>query len=243
VNISIVVPMFNEELRIRDVLEGLLNEFDEVLNEIIVIDDCSTDKSAEILQSFVSENSRYKVHRNDRNLGHGPSVIKGLNLALQEGVSHILTYDGDGFINQSELHKAIDASHMRGGGDLVVEIVRTGRSDPIYRRLVTFSLRVLVLLVTRKSASDPNSPSRLIPLSVLREYLSTTADLNPVPNLWFTIFIRLKDLPTSQIKVAVEVEPMLSTRNSWNSKRRIIPSRRFVLFCFRAIRFWNWKRS
>jgi len=241
VKVSIVVPVFNEELRIKDVLRGLSKEFDEVLEEIIVIDDCSTDKTAEILQSFVGENSRCKVHRNSRNLGHGPSVIQGLNLGLQGGASHILTYDGDGFLNQSELHKAIDTPHL--GVDLVVEIVRTGRSDPIYRRLVTFSLRVLVLLVTRKSASDPNSPSRLIPLSILREYLSVTADLNPVPNLWFTIFVRLKDLPTSQIKVGVEVEPNLRARNSWNSKRRILPSRRFVLFCFRAIRFWNWKRS
>lgn len=239
--ISIVVPVFNEELRIKGVLESLSGEFEGILKQIIVINDCSTDNTDEILRVLLRDVPLLKVHRNLRNAGHGPSVVKGLNLALGGGATHVLTYDGDGFLDQSVMRKGIDAL-LVNEKDFIVEMVRVGRSDPYYRKVVTASLRVLVFVLTTKRAKDPNTPSRLIPMNKLHEFLEVTQELNPVPNLWFSIFARKKRFQIMQVEVEVTNEPELEMRNSWNTKRKLIPSRRFVLFCFRAIRFWTWKK-
>lgn len=237
--VSIVVPVYNEEFRIKLVLESLILAFEDVLKEIVVIDDSSTDETSKILQRFALGNKLCSVHRNSSNLGHGPSVIKGLKLALDNEAEYVLTYDGDGFIDPFGLRNGI--ANALNNERRVVEFVRMGRSDPVYRRLVTSSLRFAVFVTTRRRASDPNTPSRLIPSPILREFLTATAELNLVPNLWFSIFSRLKKLEISEVKVKVEIEPQLNVRNSWNSKLRIIPSHRFILFCIKALQFWKWK--
>ena len=236
-----MVPVFNEEIRSKLVLESLLIAFKGVLIEIIVIDDCSTDKTSEILKSFVLDNTLCKVHRNTTNVGHGPSVIRGMSLALESSASHVLTYDGDGFLDPHEISRGIQRSLKND--HLILEMVRVGRTDPLYRRMVTSCLRRIVLLLTQMKSSDPNTPSRLIPKSILREFLNGTANLNPVPNLWFSIFARLKEFQIMEIGVSVAMEPALNVRNSWNSKLRAIPSLGFVLFCLKAVRFWKWKKA
>ena len=45
-----------------------------------------------------------------------------------------------------------------------------------------------------------------------------------------------------ELKVRVEIEPSIDIRNSWDSKLRFIPSRRFIKFCLTAGKFWTWKR-
>ena len=57
--LSIIIPCFNEENTIRIIVEKVLkfNLFDK---EIIIVDDCSTDKSREIIQELSKENSIIK---------------------------------------------------------------------------------------------------------------------------------------------------------------------------------------
>jgi glycosyltransferase involved in cell wall biosynthesis len=84
-NISVIVPVFNEENYILPLLEQL----DTVLwptfvksVEIIVVNDCSSDLSAEKIADFNPLNLVVKVIHNQQNRGKGYSVKKGIEQAL-----------------------------------------------------------------------------------------------------------------------------------------------------------------
>src|SRR3989344_3107236 len=56
--VSIVMPCYNEEKHIGEALDSLLNlDYPKHMLEIIVVDDHSTDKSAEIVRSYVKKDS------------------------------------------------------------------------------------------------------------------------------------------------------------------------------------------
>ena len=65
--ISIIIPAYNEEDKIKDTLENIkdINE----INEVLVIDDGSSDKTTEIAKSVESE--KIKVFTLDKNRGKG----------------------------------------------------------------------------------------------------------------------------------------------------------------------------
>ena len=68
--ISVIVPVYNEEKTIKKVLHELANI--KEVNEIIVIDDNSIDKTIEIIKSFKS--SKIIFIQNDSNLGKGATI-------------------------------------------------------------------------------------------------------------------------------------------------------------------------
>ncbi|MEC8738682.1 MAG: glycosyltransferase family 2 protein [Bacteroidota bacterium] len=80
--LSIVVPAYNEEATIQNILEKLneLTLIDEVKKEIIVVNDCSKDKTEEVIQSFISSNEKaniiYKKH--EVNQGKGAALHTGI---------------------------------------------------------------------------------------------------------------------------------------------------------------------
>ena len=69
--ISFFALTYNQEKYIEDSLKGLFSQTYSPL-EIIISDDCSTDKTFEIIQKFVSEYkgpNKVIINRNEKNLG------------------------------------------------------------------------------------------------------------------------------------------------------------------------------
>ncbi|PSO83704.1 MAG: hypothetical protein BRC41_11810, partial [Cyanobacteria bacterium QH_9_48_43] len=78
--ISVVMPVYNGANYIREAVESILNQtFTDF--EFIVIDDCSTDRSWEILTKYANQDQRVKLFKNEENLGVTKSLNKGLKLA------------------------------------------------------------------------------------------------------------------------------------------------------------------
>jgi glycosyltransferase involved in cell wall biosynthesis len=65
--LSVVIPCFNEEATIAQILKRVLSQ-PSVL-EVILIDDCSTDATPNIMNNL--KNPRVKYIRNSKNLGKG----------------------------------------------------------------------------------------------------------------------------------------------------------------------------
>jgi len=100
--ISIIIPCFNEEKTIALVINNILSSYTGE-KEIIVIDDCSNDKTREILNSDL-KNKIDKIILNDKNYGKGFSIRKGINIA--EG-DIILIQDADLEYDPSDYNKLI----------------------------------------------------------------------------------------------------------------------------------------
>ena len=76
--ISIITPSFNSEKFISDTIQSVQKQ--SYLNwEMIIVDDFSTDKTAEIIQKFILKDNRVKLFTLDKNCGTGFARNFGLN--------------------------------------------------------------------------------------------------------------------------------------------------------------------
>ena len=73
-NVTIVIPVYNEELNIGSVVENIINYADS----LIVVDDKSSDKTLEILNQLQSKyKNKIILLKNNKNKGIGYTVKKG----------------------------------------------------------------------------------------------------------------------------------------------------------------------
>lgn len=81
--LSVLIPVYNERHVVEASLRRLLALRHALVNklEVIVVDDCSTDGTWEILQRLASEDSRITLIRHEQNKGKGAAVRTGIALA------------------------------------------------------------------------------------------------------------------------------------------------------------------
>ncbi len=79
--ISVILPTYNGGKHIAETLESVLNQTHKNI-EIIITDDCSTDRTVEIIKSYNDE--RIKLYVNEKNLGIANNTNKALSLATGE---------------------------------------------------------------------------------------------------------------------------------------------------------------
>lgn len=87
-SLTVVVPCYNEENTIKQLITKVLEQ--EVVRELIVIDDASTDNSLKLIKEF--RDKRLVYLENSVNLGKGASVKKGFEKATSE---YVLVQDAD----------------------------------------------------------------------------------------------------------------------------------------------------
>ena len=78
--ISIIIPCYNEEATIRSLLDAVIDSDVSYDKEIIVIDDCSSDKSAEVIAQY--PDIKYLHHKT--NQGKGAALRTGIQAAAGE---------------------------------------------------------------------------------------------------------------------------------------------------------------
>jgi glycosyltransferase involved in cell wall biosynthesis len=89
----IIVPVFNEELRVVDTIKTILKNSK---NKIIIIDDGSTDNSFKILKKEFNREKRVLIINHAINLGKGAAMKTGAEMAWKLGAEAIVFIDADG---------------------------------------------------------------------------------------------------------------------------------------------------
>ena len=99
--LSIIVPAYNEEKTIIEILEKIKNNSSDFFKyEVIVIDDASTDQSRKLLED--NKHLYDKLLVNDTNKGKGFSVKRGISSA---NGTHVIFQDADLEYNPSDFKK------------------------------------------------------------------------------------------------------------------------------------------
>ena len=101
--VSIIIPCYNEQSTIKDIINKV-NSQSNIEKEIIVVDDNSQDKTREILQQDL-KNSIHKIIFNDKNYGKGYSIRKGIENSSGDC---ILIQDADLEYDPSDYKKLLD---------------------------------------------------------------------------------------------------------------------------------------
>jgi glycosyltransferase involved in cell wall biosynthesis len=114
-----IIPAFNEAGTIREVVEGVAGMVDHVL----VVDDGSTDGTAELARTAGAEVLDYGGNR-----GKGHAIRSAIAVAAERGFTHALMLDGDMQHLPSEAPRLLDAA-ARSGADVVLGERRFGRDE------------------------------------------------------------------------------------------------------------------
>ena len=94
--LSIIVPAYNEERTIKRILEKLcsVSLIDNLVKEIIVVNDCSKDATAEKTKAFIDENPSVEIQyfAHEVNKGKGAAIHTGIQKATGD---YIIVQDAD----------------------------------------------------------------------------------------------------------------------------------------------------
>ena len=82
--LSVVIPAFNEENTIHDILDQVLGlKLEKIRLEVIIINDCSTDGTRALVESYINENPAQAIRLIDqeKNMGKGAAIRRGIEEA------------------------------------------------------------------------------------------------------------------------------------------------------------------
>ncbi len=94
--LSIIIPAFNEANSITRILQKVsdVSLIQNVEKEIVIINDCSTDNTQQIVNDFITNNSKLNIRlfSQEKNRGKGAAIHKGIELATGD---FIIVQDAD----------------------------------------------------------------------------------------------------------------------------------------------------
>lgn len=101
--LSIIIPVFNEEKTITELLKKIKKiSFRGVNKEVIIVDDGSTDASASVISNFQISNSKFINH--SKNKGKGAAVKTGIKHATGD---YIIIQDADLEYDPNQIQKLL----------------------------------------------------------------------------------------------------------------------------------------
>jgi glycosyltransferase involved in cell wall biosynthesis len=162
--ISVVIPVFNEELTIGNVIERLklVMQKHGLKYEIIVVDDFSVDRSLDFSKRLGVRVFSLKMH-----MGKGYALRAGF--AKVKGAI-ITTIDSDGSHRPEELPRLLTPI-LQNRSDLVIGSRYLGQTPVAARKLNAAGVRLfnyLVKILTRTNVSDSQSGYRVMKKNVLK---------------------------------------------------------------------------
>jgi undecaprenyl-phosphate 4-deoxy-4-formamido-L-arabinose transferase len=149
--VSVVVPVYNEEANLPQLLPRLLSVLAGLGRpyEVVFADDGSRDRSLEILKAAASANKgAVKVVELVRNAGQHMAILAGFTATDGE---YILTLDADLQNPPEEIPKLVAA--MDAGHD-VVGTIRQNRQDAVFRKVASRLVNRTTALITGMKLSD-----------------------------------------------------------------------------------------
>jgi glycosyltransferase involved in cell wall biosynthesis len=111
--ISVVVPVYNEEHTLAKIVDRLL-ELPQLL-EIVIVDDCSSDRTPQILESLRAKHDRIQVARHEKNRGKTEALKTGFRLTRGDLV---IVQDADLEYDPQDIPSVI-APILAGDADVV----------------------------------------------------------------------------------------------------------------------------
>lgn len=133
--ISVIMPMYNAEKYVRLTIQSLLNQTFKDF-EAIFIDDCSTDNTVKVAESF--KDKRIKIIRNEKNFGN-PGLVRNVGLDIAKG-KYIYFLDNDDFMMPQALEILL-TNIKKSNADVVTSYIYLQPVDGEFQSLNNLQVR------------------------------------------------------------------------------------------------------
>ena len=139
--LTVLIPSFNEEENLPSTLPAVIAACETQTRsfEILVVDDGSSDRTAEIVRDFADRDPRVRLHQHPQNLGPGSGIKTGVGLARGD---FIIFIPADIAMDLGQLHRYMEKA--RAGADIVVGIRSDRRDYTARRKLNSYAYIALV---------------------------------------------------------------------------------------------------
>jgi dolichol-phosphate mannosyltransferase len=186
-DVAVVMPVYNEAECICDVLDDWTGELDRlaITYRLIVLNDGSRDATAEALARCANKPQIQVI--NKKNSGHGPTILQGYGIAVQEA-RWVFQVDSDNEIKAEQFKKLWTE---REKYDAVIG-VRDGRQQPFSRKIISWVSRLVVRMFYGQGVIDVNCPFRLMRTEVLKQILQQIPSNTFAPNVAISGFFALR---------------------------------------------------
>lgn len=167
--ITIFFPCYNEEQNVERVTREALAVAGRISDdyEIIIVNDGSKDRTAEIADRLAKENPAVRVIHHEVNKGYGGALQTGFNNACKELVFYT---DGDGQFKIEEITKLLPLIEKFD----IVSGCRICRQDPFIRKVNAFMWGTLVNALFKFRVSDVDSAFKLYRRKIFDEITLTS---------------------------------------------------------------------
>lgn len=170
INLSVVVPMFNEEQvldmfaeRLRPVLDGLDRSY-----EVIAVDDGSTDRTPVLLQRLLHRWPQLRIVRLRANAGHQAAISAGMERSRG---AWVVTIDADLQDPPETISEMLDAAE-REQVDVVYGVRNDRSTDSYFKRLTATAFYRLMQRVSDVAIPDQAGDFRLMSASTVRAVMA-----------------------------------------------------------------------
>lgn len=163
-SLSIFYPCYNEEANVERVTLAALKAARRLTNdfEIIIVNDGSKDRTAEIADRLAREHVGVRAVHNNPNLGYGGALQRGFREAKKEWVFYT---DGDGQFDFEEIDKLLPLMERFD----IISAYRLDRKDPFIRKVNAFCWTTLVNATFRLWLKDIDCAFKLYPRKLFDE--------------------------------------------------------------------------
>lgn len=163
-SISFVLPMYNESSNIENTVNRISKLAGELTgdHEIIIVDDASTDKAAEIAGRIASQNPRVKLIRLEKNTKFGGALAEGLKNAGKEVVVYT---DADMPVKEEDVKKGLA---LLEDADVITGYSLVLKDSSIKRIMMSKVYNFLVQVLFGLNIKDINSGFKIYRAKVVK---------------------------------------------------------------------------
>ena len=171
--LSMVIPFYNEEGNVIDVVSGLISEFknNNIDYELILVNNGSCDSTSKIIDKLKNNNPRIRNLDITKNKGYGHGIINGLDIAKGRYIGFI---DGD---NQVHPKHAVNAyNKIKETKAAVCISKRFRRGDVFIRKIASFFYNSIINFLFLTNITDINSKPKIIDHKFYKELKISSKD-------------------------------------------------------------------
>ncbi len=208
--ISIIIPVYNEELLIKSTIENIHSSLNRlsIIHEIIVIYDTCQDNTESILKNLQKNNSYLTVEKNKGLKGFGNSIQHGIEIARGE---YVVLMMGDGCDDPEDLIRyykkaeegfdAVFGNRFMRGGSII--------DYPLFKLLLNRLINFIICVLFYTTYSDTTNAFKLYRRNVILK-------LKPYVSVHYNITVELP------IKIMTRGFNYAVLPNSWKNKSGLL---------------------